>query len=127
MFHIIPVTIMSFAFACTRVIPSKIHSGGTLFWGGDFTDWPFLMIQIGAILHSGLVAYVFYLLMPRRVALVHLVTLGLVVSTLLLTEHRMDLGSKWCTYCLIYSIVYVAEPLWLKNSESTNLKNSKKD
>jgi hypothetical protein len=51
--------------------------------------------------------------MPGRVAFVHLATLATVVSTLIFTEGRMDLGSKWCTYCLIYSVVYIAEPLWL--------------
>ena len=70
--------------------------------------------QAGAVLHSGLVAWGFNLIgMKGRVLLAHQIPLALVVTTLWLTEGRMDFGSKWCSYCLVYSFVYAAEPLWL--------------
>jgi hypothetical protein len=43
----------------------------------------------------------------------HIVPLWCVMSTLILTEGTLMFGSKWCTYCLIYSVIYIAEPLWL--------------
>ena len=53
-FHLIPVTIMSFCFACSRVTESFFPvSHFTLFWGGDFTMWPYWLIQVGACMHSG--------------------------------------------------------------------------
>ena len=64
-------------------------------------------VSTGACLHSGLVAFVMYLLLPRKVSNVHNLVLFFVVLTLLVTEGRMDLGSKWCSYCLIYSFVYL--------------------
>ena len=156
LWRLIPVTIMSLAFACTWLVPSPYeHSyrpdpkapkytaydgSQTLHWGGDFTHqeitqsyicrlfsspacmyagstFTWLLIQYGACAHSGLVAYDFYRLMPAtesNVGLVHNFILGCVVSTLLITEGTMQLGSKWCTYCMIYSVVYIADPLWFK-------------
>lgn len=112
--HLVPVIGMSFAFACTYLVPSYFPvAKPTLHWGGDFTAWPFAMIQVAAALHSGLVAYVFTLVMPFRVALVHIMPLLGVITTLAVTEGTIELGSKWCTYCLVYSFVYIAEPLWL--------------
>ena len=58
-------------------------------------------------MHSGIVALVMHILQPWKVAKVHNFVLACVVGTLLVTEGRMDLGSKWCTYCLVYSYVYV--------------------
>ena len=108
LFHLVPIGIMSFCFACTRITESNFPvSHFTLFWGGDFTMWPYWLIQTGACLHSGLVAFVMYLLLPRKVSNVHNLVLFFVVLTLLVTEGRMDLGSKWCSYCLIYSFVYL--------------------
>jgi hypothetical protein len=111
--HLLPVVGMSFAFACTYLVPSFFPvEQPTLHWGGDFTMWPWAMIQVAAAMHSGLVAYGFTLVMPFRVALVHIVPLVCVIATLAITEGTVELGSKWCTYCLIYSFVYIAEPLW---------------
>ena len=106
--HLIPVGVMSFAFACSRVTRANFPvAHDTLFWGGDFTEWPYWLIQCGACMHSGIVALVMHILQPWKVAKVHNFVLACVVGTLLVTEGRMDLGSKWCTYCLVYSYVYV--------------------
>jgi len=146
--HVIPVAVMSMAFACTWLVPSPYdHSytpdpkapkftaydgTQTLHWGGDFTHQEmtknyigfdigatltWLVIQYGACAHSGLVAYDFVILMPAsesNVGLVHNLVLACVVGTLFLTEGTMQLGSKWCTYCLIYSVVYILDPLWYR-------------
>ena len=29
-----------------------------------------------------------------------------------ITEGSLALGSKWCTYCLIFSVAYLSDPLW---------------
>ena len=131
-FHLIPVAVMSFAFACTRVVRANFPvAHDTLFWGGDFEDWPFWMVQIGACAHSGLVAFVFTLVMPRKVCLVHNSVLACVVGTLLVTEGRMDLGSKWCTYCIIYSFVYIKDCFLTdedsKATEAANGRTTKSD
>ena len=42
----------------------------------------------------------------------HIATLAAVMSFLYFTEGTLALGSKWCTYCLIYSAVYASEPVW---------------
>jgi hypothetical protein len=135
--HLIPVTVMSFAFACTRLTQSNFPvAKDTLFWGGNFEMFPFgasaedgarsifWVVQIGAMLHSGLVAYVFTLVMPSRVCKAHLGVLACVVGTLLVTEGRMDFGSKWCSYCLIFSFVYLADPLWMSDSGSVQKKSA---
>jgi hypothetical protein len=44
LFHLIPILVMSFAFGCTRLIDTNFPKGKSLFWGGDFTHWPFMMI-----------------------------------------------------------------------------------
>jgi hypothetical protein len=118
--HAIPCIIMSFCFACTMLTESKFpYEDKTLFWGGDFSDYPFSLIQFGATLHSGLVAFGFYYFcnMRGKVLYAHLIPLGCVVSFLWITEQRMDFGSKWCTYCLIYSFVYICEPWWYPDSK----------
>lgn len=105
----------------------------TLHWGGDFTHTEMVkylaafgitwlpvspeaitlaIIQVAAVAHSGLVAYDFTVVMPPKMALVHNIVLAGVVGTLAVTEGTIQLGSKWCTYCLIYSAVYILEPLW---------------
>ena len=48
-----------------------------------------------------------------RIVLAVLVVPFLCVITILwTTEGTLALGSKWCTYCLIYSILFLAAPLW---------------
>jgi len=101
----------------------------TLHWGGDFTHhrmkeylgffmipstelMTLVIIQVAACMHSGLVAYDFCAVMPPRMALMHNLVLAGVVGTLAATEGTIQLGSKWCAYCLIYSVVYCLDPLW---------------
>ena len=52
----------------------------------------------------------------------HLLPLWGVMSTLLITEGTLMLGSKWCTYCLFYSFIYTTEPLWLPASYDAGAK-----
>jgi len=119
--HAIPCLVMSFCFGCTMLVDSVFpRQGKTLFWGGDFSDYPFWVIQIGACVHSGIVAMGFSLVgMQGRVLAAHLIPLACVVATLWITEGRMDFGSKWCSYCLIYSAVYILEPVWLPDDKKT--------
>lgn len=35
-----------------------------------------------------------------------------VITLLWSTEGTLALGSKWCTYCLIYSFIFLAAPFW---------------
>ena len=57
--------------------------------------------------------FFFYLLMPTKVALAHTATFWSVVSALWVTEGTLALGSKWCTYCLVFSAVYTSDGiLW---------------
>jgi hypothetical protein len=54
--HLIPVIGMSFAFACSTTANANFPSAHqTLLWGGDFSAWPFALIQTAAFLHSGIV------------------------------------------------------------------------
>eukprot|EP00729_Bicosta_minor_P010771 gene10771-17360_t len=116
--HAIPCIVMSFCFACTTLVDSNFPTNDkTLFWGGDFSMWPWTVIQVGATLHSGLVmlGFPYFCGMKGPVLWAHVLPLCGVVSFLWYTEGRMDFGSKWCTYCLVYSLVYIAEPLWYPN------------
>jgi len=126
--HSIPCIIMSFCFGCTMLTDAKFpYADKTLFWGGDFSDYPFSLIQVGATLHSGLVAAGFSLFcrMKGPVLWAHLLPLACVVSLLWITEGRMDFGSKWCTYCLIYSAVYICEPIWFPDGAAKDAISSK--
>ena len=79
----------------------------TLCWGGLTAEtWQILV-------HSGIVAMFFLLLMPFRVAFAHVGLFGCVISYLYMTEGTLALGSKWCTYCMVYGLFYVFEPLWM--------------
>ena len=113
--HLVPVLGMSFAFACSTIWAGQWPvAGASLLWGGDFSAWPFSLIQAAALLHSGLVAFDFWLLMrdDTRMLIAHLLPLYCVIATLAYTEGTIMLGSKWCTYCLIYCFVYLLDPLW---------------
>jgi hypothetical protein len=78
--------------------------------GYVFFTW--FVIQFFACLHSGIVSLDFFRIMPRRMAICHNAVLAGVVATLAFTDGTIQLGSKWCTFCLVYSIVYVLDPLW---------------
>lgn len=121
-FHAFPCLIMCFCFGCTMLTESNFPYGAeTLFWGGNFQEFPQALIQFGATLHSGLVAFGFYYFCNMRGAVLkaHLIPLGCVVAFLWITEGRMDFGSKWCSYCLIYSLVYICEPWWYPNGHDS--------
>ena len=86
----------------------------TLLWGGNLFTFPYIVNQILALMHSGLVSFVFYILMKndKKILLAHIIPLYSVIMFLFITEGTIILGSKWCWYCLIYSIVYLSEPMW---------------
>ena len=66
--------------------------------------WPYWLIQTGACLHSGLVAFVMYLLLPRKVSNVHNLVLFFVVLTLLVTEGRMIWVAKLVLLDLFFCV-----------------------
>ena len=93
---------------CTDVIRAKFpepHS--TLRWGGTRTPaLPILLVAAATIAN-------FFIVVDDRIVLAVLVVPFLCVITILwTTEGTLALGSKWCTYCLIYSILFLAAPLW---------------
>ena len=104
MAHLLPILGMMYQFQCSSLVPTK--DGMSICWGGHIAE----TYQI--LIHSGIVAVVFALLMPLSVAIGHCVTLGGVMTFLLVTENTLALGSKWCSYCLIYSVVYLLAPYW---------------
>ena len=89
----------------------------TLRWGGTRTPaLPILLVAAATIAN-------FFVVVDDRIVLAVLVVPFLCVITILwTTEGTLALGSKWCTYCLIYSILFLAAPLWdtrrWKNDES---------
>lgn len=107
--HAIPLIFgMAFQFACTHLGTSKFPSPhDTLIWGGHSAEtWQVLAVV-------GIVFADFWFIIPElSVRLAHCGVFLVVVSTLWVTEGTLSLGSKWCTYCLIFSAVYVSEPLW---------------
>ena len=55
----------------------------------------------------------FFVVVDDCIVLAVLVVPFLCVITILwTTEGTLALGSKWCTYCLIYSILFLAAPFW---------------
>ena len=79
----------------------------TLRWGGTRTPaLPILLVAAATIAN-------FFIVVDDRIVLAVLVVPFLCVITILwTTEGTLALGSKWCTYCLIYSILFLAAPLW---------------
>ena len=117
-FHAIEQTRRCSRTGCTDVIRAKFpepHS--TLRWGGTRTPaLPILLVAAATIAN-------FFVVVDDRIVLAVLVVPFLCVITILwTTEGTLALGSKWCTYCLIYSILFLAAPLWdirrWKNDES---------
>ena len=100
--------VMCYTSGCTDVIRAKFpepHS--TLRWGGTRTPaLPILLVAAATIAN-------FFVVVDDRIVLAVLVVPFLCVITILwTTEGTLALGSKWCTYCLIYSILFLAAPLW---------------
>lgn len=106
--HALPLVGMSFQFACSDIVTSywpEAHD--TLRWGGFSAETWHVLIVVA------IVALDFYLTMPEAsVRNMHIGTFFSVVSFLYITEGTLAVGSKWCTYCLIFSAVYCSEPLW---------------
>lgn len=106
--HALPCLGMALQFACTDTVTSAFPSKHTTLRWGAFTaeTWQVLLVVL-------LQCADFQLLMPElAVRVAHIGTFLSVVSTLWLTEGTLALGSKWCTYCLIFSFTYALEPLW---------------
>ena len=104
MAHLLPILGMMYQFQCSNLVETS--SGMSICWGGHIAE----MYQI--LIHSGIVAVVFAALMPAAVAIAHILTLASVMTFLIVTESTLALGSKWCSYCLVYSFVYLAAPYW---------------
>eukprot|EP01062_Namystynia_karyoxenos_P030847 TRINITY_DN22949_c0_g1_i2.p2 TRINITY_DN22949_c0_g1~~TRINITY_DN22949_c0_g1_i2.p2 ORF type:complete len:181 (+),score=70.09 TRINITY_DN22949_c0_g1_i2:372-914(+) len=123
--QIVPALGMSFFFACTHLVHSFWPEPKlTLHWGGDWGwsweslaknegVWEYWVTQGFGLLSAVHVSLIFWLIMPRRVFLMHVAVLSCVVGFQAVTESTIGLGSKWCTYCLVYSLVYCADPLWV--------------
>ena len=99
---------MCYTSGCTDVIHARFpepHS--TLRWGGTRTPaLPILLVAAATIAN-------FFVVVDDCIVLAVLVVPFLCVITILwTTEGTLALGSKWCTYCLIYSILFLAAPLW---------------
>ena len=108
--HILPIAGMMYQFGCSVLVDTV--QGPSICWGGHIAE----MWQI--LVHAGIVAVVFVALMPPRFAAVHVLTLAGVMSYLYATESTLALGSKWCSYCLIYSVVYILDPYWAPKDEA---------
>jgi len=112
--HLIPVFIMSFCFSCTILYPGYFPiKSKTLLWGGLLNS-SYIINQFCALLHSGIVSFVFYILMKneKNIMYAHIIPLYIVILFLFITEGTITLGSKWCWYCLVYSFVYIFESKW---------------
>ena len=102
---------MHYQFGCTDVVTATFPTThDTLRWGGVENETSHVLVVVA-------ITTIFYwLLMDSwRVKVAHTVTFWSVVGGLWLTEGTLALGSKWCTYCLIFSVVYLTDPWW--NSE----------
>lgn len=85
-------------------------NGISLCWGGYIAETSHI------IFHVAFVMLVFYTLMPLRVGLVHNLVLGGVITFLYYHDGTLALGSKWCSYCLIYSVAYLSSPYWISKT-----------
>lgn len=81
---LLPPLAMGIQFHCSTIVQSI--SGPTLCWGGfSAPDW-----QI--VIHSGLVAALFALLMPPVIALLHISCLAAVMGFLFVSEGTLAMG-----------------------------------
>eukprot|EP01065_Artemidia_motanka_P025648 TRINITY_DN30626_c0_g1_i1.p1 TRINITY_DN30626_c0_g1~~TRINITY_DN30626_c0_g1_i1.p1 ORF type:complete len:310 (+),score=92.62 TRINITY_DN30626_c0_g1_i1:76-930(+) len=122
--QIIPAVTMSFFFACSHLVQSfwpeekmTLHWGGDWGWSwdslargeGEFEYWATQGWSFMSAVHCSVI---FYMIMEQRVFLMHVAVLSCVVGFQAITESTIGLGSKWCTYCLVYSLVYSLDPIW---------------
>lgn len=106
--HSMAIVGMCFQFACTRLGEAKFPvPHDTLIWGGvQCPTWQVLIVVVIQCID-------FLVVIPEfSVRVAHLGSFLSVVSFLWFTEGSLALGSKWCTYCLIFSATYASEPLW---------------
>jgi hypothetical protein len=101
---------MAYASACTVVARAEFpRRHDTLLWGDLEVYTPAVLAVVA------LTALNFYVCVepgePRVLAAL-LGPFACVVSFLYATERTLALGSKWCTYCLIFSLSYALDPLW---------------
>mmetsp|Transcript_23802 Transcript_23802/g.34751 ORF Transcript_23802/g.34751 Transcript_23802/m.34751 type:complete len:260 (+) Transcript_23802:83-862(+) len=106
--HAIPCGLMALQFACTDIMTSNFpEPHASLRWGGYSAEVAEVLVVVAVV------AADFWLTMPEiSVRLAHIVVFLSVVSTLWFTEGTLAVGSKWCTYCLIFSFVYATDPIW---------------
>ncbi|GMI30832.1 hypothetical protein TeGR_g7227 [Tetraparma gracilis] len=104
----IPAVIgMHFQFGCSDIITAQFpEPHDTIRWGAASNTADKVLPVVFVT------TFFFWLLMPTRVAIAHTATFWSVVGTLWFTEGTLALGSKWCTYCLIFSFVYLTDPIW---------------
>jgi hypothetical protein len=86
-------------------------NGSSLCWGGYIGETPHILAHVSVIM------LFFCLVMPKRVGLVHCLVLGGVMAFLYGHDGSLALGSKWCSYCLVYSIAYLSSPYWIGKEE----------
>mmetsp|Transcript_49004 Transcript_49004/g.129993 ORF Transcript_49004/g.129993 Transcript_49004/m.129993 type:complete len:321 (-) Transcript_49004:143-1105(-) len=99
---------MSFAFGCTDIQKSLFpREHDSLRWGGHSAETWEVLIVVAVVCADFCVT-----MRELSVRLAHCVVFLGVVLTLWITEGSLAVGSKWCTYCLIFSLVYVSDPLW---------------
>jgi hypothetical protein len=106
--HAAACAAMSFQFACTDLVRSAFPAPhDTLRWGAYSAEtWHVLVV-------TAVVCLDFALIVPeRRVLAAQLGVFLAVVGTLWATEGTLALGSKWCTYCLVFTAVYTTDPWW---------------
>mmetsp|Transcript_12206 Transcript_12206/g.36260 ORF Transcript_12206/g.36260 Transcript_12206/m.36260 type:complete len:280 (-) Transcript_12206:7-846(-) len=99
---------MAYTSGCTDVVRANFPVGhDTLRWGGTKTPTlPILAIAVATAFNFVAVVD------DRRVLAVLIAPFICVITVLWSTEGTLALGSKWCTYCLIYSLLFLAAPWW---------------
>ena len=95
-------------------------NGISLCWGGYIAETSHIMA------HVSLIMIFFYFVMPTRVGLMHNFVLGGVMTFLYMYDGTLALGSKWCSYCLVYSIAYLSSPYWIGNDADSSPNTHKK-
>jgi len=100
--------VMAYTSGCTDVVRARFPVGhDTLRWGGySAPALPILLISAATVGNFCVVVD------DARVLAVLVVPFLFVITFLWSTEGTLALGSKWCTYCLIYSVLFLAAPLW---------------
>lgn len=93
--------------------------GISLCWGGHIAE----SYQI--LIHVGVIMLFFYFVMPFRVGVAHITILGGVMTYLYHHDGTLALGSRWCSYCLIYSVAYLTSPYWIEKNDIEKMSQQK--